>query len=527
MPARLCAATRTETGAQVANPFAHADDEERRRHAFAYFADRAPRPSEIRRQSPALEVGHGPSGYSLQEPLAAAVAPPEPRQPAPELQALEQAQDPTNVWLESEAQGARRDIAVIPDEPAQQRPQMRDYNALELFLMGAGGVDPYPHPPPQGPSELDLRRDARAERQLSLEENRQRMQDAMFQDEQARSARLSDSLSQESVAARRHLAMALGQDPEMFEAEYGGEGGLTASQVGDRVPVDVLLADAKARKAEAQHQQHRTEKMEDWKHKTDYERDAKLKRAMAMGGIRPGLSGAPGTVPQGADIATPDDAEAASLLRLYGSNAPPDAEQRIAQIMRSNPRDRKRQADLVREEAKNLRDSREEYAGKVAPLDKVADAIRVIDDSIAEAGVSREGDIPGVGWTGTLTEMVPGDMGTALAEQMLSPTGQKIKSQLTLLTEAFGRSQSGAAIGMDEEVRFKIMAGLRPGASDEQFRTSLGLIREHIANNKRTFQAAYPEGAQLYESEKERLRLDATLDPEDDLTPDEMEAIGR
>lgn len=185
------------------------------------------------------------------------------------------------------------------------------------------------------------------------------------------------------------------------------------------------------------------------------------------------------------------------------------AGQRIAAEGRKEARDLAREERKdVREQAKNDRKQLEDYkkalvqdglVGTPAALDKLVEA--------AAAGKAAHGEVPGIGAAGAI-DWLPGSTLQGIAESNLSPEGLAVRNAQKGFQEAFARGQSGAAIGVSEDERFKVLTGQVPLQSEAQFYAALEWMKGWMEDRRVVHAGAYPGAAEALEqniaSERQR-----------------------
>jgi len=171
-----------------------------------------------------------------------------------------------------------------------------------------------------------------------------------------------------------------------------------------------------------------------------------------------------------------------------------DAEdRRVAQQIKAEGR--KHSREDVKIDQKKLEDYKKALAadglvGTPAALNRLADA--------ASAGKSVHGDVPGIGAAGAI-DWLPGSTLQGFAESKLSDEGLAVRNAQKGFHEAFARGQSGAAIGIMEDERFKVLTGQVPLQSERQFYSALEWMKGWMEDRRTVHAGAYPGAAEALE----------------------------
>jgi hypothetical protein len=175
-----------------------------------------------------------------------------------------------------------------------------------------------------------------------------------------------------------------------------------------------------------------------------------------------------------------------------------------------------REEAQARKAAEDIQKQKEKYraALKADGITDVQPAIDELKSAIVESKRTHDGDIAGAGGSGFLVDMAGGG---AIAESHLSPEGRRVRNAQRMLKEAFGRGQSGAAIGEAEQEAFGILIGDRLAGSDQQLEEALQVFQRWVQQRELNAATTFPSGAEAFKADREEVqRARGVAAPDDD-----------
>lgn len=280
-------------------------------------------------------------------------------------------------------------------------------------------------------------------------------------------------------------------------------------------------AEAQARREAEQYARERADSMEDWRTRegvehqnrialSDHEREARLARALAVGGNagaalrmsgeQVGGMGAPQTPIEGAQVALRAQADLA-----FPGDTPEDTRLRdsayavIGQIQEATRRGDADGQRVLRDQLNRMLDrGQSSFSGAAREYGKEREqrglttgwtAIRQVEDALERAGVGEGGDIPGQGLTGALSGAVPG------GHLLLSQAGRDVQRAVRQLLDVRLRAATGAAAPPSEQQTFAQIIGASSLDTDTDLRRALAQARDFLDTQESYLRAGYNEEA--------------------------------